>query len=199
MARLTRKFLSTLGIEDENKQDEIIEAHREAVDALKDERDRFKEDAEKLPEVQKELDELKDAAEKNKDNPYKAQYDDLKKEYDDYKADVQARETKTKKETAFRGLLKKAGVLEKRIDSIVKVSTFDGIDLDDNGDVKNADDLVAKLKEEWADFIPIEEKKGAETDNPPKGEGKGGTMSRAAKVAARYYGNMYGEQKGADK
>ena len=51
---LTRKFLKAMGIEDE-KVDQIIEAHSETVDALKEERDGYKADAEKLPEVQRRL------------------------------------------------------------------------------------------------------------------------------------------------
>ena len=41
---LTRKMLKAMGIEDE-KIDQIIEAHTETVDALKVERDQYKEDA----------------------------------------------------------------------------------------------------------------------------------------------------------
>ena len=47
---LTRKMLKAMGIEDE-KIDQIIEAHSETVDALKEQRDQYKADAEKLPEV----------------------------------------------------------------------------------------------------------------------------------------------------
>ena len=53
---LTRKMLKAMGIEEE-KIDQIIEAHSETVDSLKADRDSYKEDAEKLKDVQKELDE----------------------------------------------------------------------------------------------------------------------------------------------
>ena len=55
---LTRKMLKAMGIEEE-KIDQIIEAHSETVDSLKADRDSYKEDAEKLKDVQKELDDLK--------------------------------------------------------------------------------------------------------------------------------------------
>ena len=55
---LTRKMLKAMGIEEE-KIDQIIEAHSETVDSLKADRDSYKEDAEKLKDVQKELDGLK--------------------------------------------------------------------------------------------------------------------------------------------
>ena len=55
---LTRKLLRSMGIEDD-KIDQIIEAHGETVSALKDERDQYRDAAEALPGVQKELDDLK--------------------------------------------------------------------------------------------------------------------------------------------
>ena len=55
---LTRKMLKAMGIEDE-KIDQIIEAHTETVDGLKEQITQYKASAEKLPGVQKELDDLK--------------------------------------------------------------------------------------------------------------------------------------------
>lgn len=190
---LTRKFLAALGIE-QDKIDEIIEAHTETVNALKEERDKYKKDAEVLPEVQKELDNLKEAAEKNPDGVYKQQYEDLKSEYDQYKADVDAKETAAKKKEAYKSLLKQVGVSEKRLDAILKVSQYDSIELDKDGAVKDADDLKKSLKEEWADFIVQEETKGAETKTPPDGSGTGSarTLSRAAQVVAKHNEMIYG-------
>lgn len=192
---LTRKFLQAMGI-DADKIDEIIAAHTETTNALKEERDGYKADAEKLPGVEKERDDLKAAAEKNKDNPYKAQYEDLKKEYDDYKADVEAKQTKASKTAAYKALLKEAGVSEKRIDAITKVSDIDALALQDDGKLKDSDKLLNSIKEEWADFIVTEEKRGADEKKPPKNEGGEGGKSRAAEVAAKFYHNVYGgEQK----
>lgn len=194
---LTRKFLAALGIE-ADKIDEIIEAHTDTVNALKDEREKFRASHEALPAVQKELDDLKKAAEQNGDNPYKTQYEELKKEYDDYKADVDARELAAKKKEAYAALLKKVGVSEKRIGSIIKVSQLEEMELDKDGNLKNADDLESKAKEEWKDFIVTEETHGAETKTPPEGSGAGKTPSRAAQVAQKHYEQMYGK-KGEDK
>lgn len=195
---LTRKFLAALGIEQE-KIDEIIEAHTETVNALKEERDNYKKDAEALPGVQKELDELKEAAEKNPDGVYKQQYDDLKSEYDQYKADVEAKETKAKKADAYRKLLKDASISEKCIESVLRVSDLNSIELDKDGAIKGADDLKKKVAEEWSAFVVKEENKGANTGNPPEGNGGGTggrTPSRAAEVAKKYREALYGEQKG---
>lgn len=192
---LTRKFLTALGIE-QDKAEEIITAHTETVEALKKQRDEYKGDAEKLPGIQKELDELRQAAEKNANNPYKAQYEELKTEYEKYKADVTARETKTKKESAYKALLKEAGVSEKRIDSILKVTAIDQFELDNDGKIKEAEEQLKHIKEEWADFIPTQAPQGAQTPTPPTNNGGNvKAPSRAAQIAAKFQAEHYGEVK----
>lgn len=208
MARLTRKLLKALGVEDESKQDEIIDAHTETVDALKNERDRYKEDAEKYKEdadklasVQKELDDLKEA--NSGENPFEKKYTDIKKEYEDYKTSVEAEKVKAKKTAAYRKLLKDAGVSDKRIDAILKVSSdaVASVEFDKDDGVKNSDDLTAKVKKEWADFIETEGAKGAEVGKPPAGVGGGAGggsagLSRAAMIAQKHNESMWGAPKG---
>lgn len=195
---LTRKMLKAMGIEEE-KIEQIIEEHAETVNALKQQRDQYKVDAEKLPGVQKELDDLKEAADKDGENPYKAKYEDLQQQFDDYKADVTAKETKAKKTAAYRKLLKDAKVSEKRLDSILKLSPVDDIELDDNGEIKDAADVKKKIEEEWSDFIVTEETHGADSNNPPGGSGGrqgagGGSKSRAAMIQQQYQNSLYGSK-----
>lgn len=170
----TRRFLSALGIEAE-KVDEIINAHIEVVDGLKEERDNFKKDAEKLADVEKELTKAKEKLAKNGEGETvaKEDYDNLKKEYDDYKADITAKNTRTEKENAFRELLKSVGVSEKRFNAIIKVSDIDGLELDKDGKIKDAEKHTENVKSEWADFIETTTTKGANTANPPANNGKG--------------------------
>ena len=195
---LTRKFLAAMGIEAE-KVDEIIDAHTETVNALKKERDEaraeatsHKADAEKLPAVQKELDDLKAA---NADDSYKEKYEKEHSDFEAYKAQVLEKETKQKKEVAYRAVLKDAGVSEKRIDSIIKVSAVNDVELDGDGNIKDVDKLIDSVKTEWADFIVKEGSQGADTKTPPPGDGKGeGTPSRAAQVAQKHYEAIYGSK-----
>lgn len=170
----TRKFLSAMGIE-ADKVDEIINAHIEVVDGLKEERDNFKKDAEKLADVEKELTKAKEKLAKNGEGETvaKEDYDKLKKEYDDYKADITAKNTRTEKENAFRELLKSVGVSEKRFNAIIKVSDIDGLELDKDGKIKDAEKHTENVKSEWADFIETTTTKGANTANPPANNGKG--------------------------
>ena len=165
---LTRKFLKAMGIEDE-KVDQIIEAHSETVDALKEERDGYKADAEKLPEVQRQLEAAKKKAPKEgEETVSKADYDKLKAEFDEYKNDIQAKESHAAKEKAFREILKEAGVSEKRIDAIVRVSDIDSVELADDGKAKEAAKLTEKVKEDWSDFIETVTAKGVKTPTPPQ-------------------------------
>lgn len=170
---LTRRFLKALGIEDE-KVDQIIEAHSETVDALKEERDGYKADAEKLPEVQRQLEAAKKKAPKEgEETVSKADYDKLKAEFDEYKNDIQAKESHAAKEKAFREILKEAGVSEKRIDAIVRVSDIDSVELADDGKAKEAAKLTEKVKSEWSDFIETVKTSGVKTPMPPANNGIG--------------------------
>ena len=167
---ITRKMLKGMSLTDE-QIDTIIEAHTETVDALKDERDKFKADAEKLADVQKELDSIKGT-----NGDFEQKYNDLKKEYDKYKADQEAIAEKTAKEAAYREMLKSAGIPEKRIASVMRVTNLSDIKLDKDGKLKDHDKLVDSVKSEWADFIDTKIEKGADTKNPP--DNKGGKMTK---------------------
>lgn len=124
---------------------------------------------------------VKAALEENKQDPAPAvkdtqEYKALKKEFEDYKADQAKKDTRAAKETAYRALLKAAGVSEKRIDAVLKVSDVDGVELTDKGEIKGADKLSASIKKEWADFIETHEVHGANTPTPPANTG-GHTMT----------------------
>jgi hypothetical protein len=166
MAQFTRKYLTSIGIE-EDKIDLIMEKHSEVVTEIKDERDKYKVEADKLPDVQKQLSELQEEAKNNSDDKYKVKYDALKEDFEEYKKGVTAKETKSKKESAYTKLLKAAGVSEKRISAILKVTNFDDIDLGENGDAKEADKLTESIKSEWSDFISTTSTQGANVANPP--------------------------------
>lgn len=158
---LTRKLLKGMGLTEE-QVDTIIEAHTETVDGLKEDISKYKSNAEKLPTVQKELDDLKAAG----DGGYKQKYEDEKKAFEDFKAAQTAKETKQAKEKAYAEFLKIAGVSEKRIPAIIKVTDLDSLEMD--GDkFKDADKLTEAVKTDWADFIETSNTNGANTTTPP--------------------------------
>ena len=163
---LTRKMLKAMGIEEE-KIDQIIEAHSESVDSLKADRDSYKEDAEKLKDVQKELDDLKAKG----DDGWKEKHDRLKAEFDQYKNDVQAKETKAAKEAAYRAILKDANLSEKGIEKAVKYAEWDKIELGEDGKLKGANDHIKAVREEWAEYVTTTTTTGAKTSTPPANNG----------------------------
>lgn len=175
---LTRKMLKAMGIEDE-KIDEIVDAHAETVDALKKERNKYKDDSDKLSELQKKYDDLKKVVDSQGDDPYKEKYEKEHKAFEEYKKTVEGERTKANKTQAYKELLKKAGVSDKRIDSVLKVTAIDEVELDDDGNIKDSDKVVENIKSEWSEFIVTESQRGAGTENPPKKNFSGGEMTKA--------------------
>lgn len=162
---LTRKMLKAMGIEDE-KIDQIIEAHTETTEALKQQRDGFKADAEKLAGVQKQLDELREAG----DDGYEEKYNAEHKAFEEYKAEVERDKANAVKGGMYRELLKQSGIDEKRIETIMRVTDLDKVELD--GDkLKDAEKLAETIKTEWADFVTVQGTNGAKVDDPPAGTG----------------------------
>lgn len=189
---LTRKMLKAMSVEDE-KIDQIIEAHSETVDALKKERDKYKEDAEKLPKVQSELDEIKSKQDDSDDDSYKEKYEKEHDAFEAYKKQIVAEKAKAEKQSAYKALLKEVGISEKRHDAIIKLTSMDDIELED-GKIKDADKVKESIKKEWPEFIVKEGKQGADVATPPAGDGSGSAkeLSRAARVAAKHNELMYG-------
>ena len=170
---LTRKMLKAMGIEEE-KIDQIIEAHSETVDSLKADRDSYKEDAEKLKDVQKELDDLKAKG----DDGWKEKHDRLKEEFDQYKNDVQEKETKAAKEAAYRAILKDANLSEKGVEKAIKYADWDKIELDTDGKLKGANDHIKAVRDEWAEYVTTTTTTGAKTSTPPANNG-GAKLTKA--------------------
>lgn len=198
MAALTRKFLSSMEIE-ENKIEEIIKAHTDVVTEIKDERDsykgqveEFKSKASELETVKAELDQLKEEAKDRDKSPYKKKYeeevqakealqadlDKLKAEYDGYKNDVSAKESAATKREAYRELLTEAGVSNKRLKAVLKIAEadgkLDGIEFEEDGKVKGSEDIVKAIKADYDDYIVSTSVTGAETATPPANIGGNG-------------------------
>lgn len=147
----------------EEIENALMALHHSVLDPLLDDLQKAKETADKLPDVQKKLDDLKQST---KDG------EDWHQRYTDLVAENTKKSERAAKETAYRNLLKSAGIAEKRLDSVLKVSDLDSITLDEKGGIKDADKLKETLKTEWADFVTTTETHGADTPNPPKGTGK---------------------------
>lgn len=137
-----------------------------------------------VDELQTKLDEAGDQTEK---------YNKLKTEYDAYKNETEAKALRSEKEAAYKEMLKKIGIPEKRLAVILKTVNFDELEFKDGAFTKAAD-LEAGAKEEWADFIVTTKGTGVESANPPENNGgKQKEPSRAAILAQKYQEQMYGK------
>lgn len=165
---LSRKLLESLGIESD-KISTIIEAHAETVDGLKEQIATYKGDAEKYKGASAELEAVKAELEglKAEGGDWKSKFDKVNSDFEEYKSQQSAKELMETKKSAYRKLLKDSGVSEKRIDTVMKVTDFSDLELEESGEIKGASNLAESIKAEWADFIVDTSKSGAKVDTPP--------------------------------
>lgn len=189
---LTRAMLKGMGLTEEQVS-AIIEEHTSVTSALKEDLKKYKTDAEELPKVQKELDDLK-----NGSDDWKDKYEKEHKAFDDYKKDVSDKEKVDKIKSAYKKLLVDNKVGENHIDSILRVTDFSKMELDEEGNLVDADKHAETIKKDWSGFISTTEVKKVKPETPPEGVGGGTAPSRAAQVAQNYYENIYGK-KGENK
>lgn len=177
---LTRKLLRSMGIEDE-KIDQIIDAHAETVNALKDERDGLKDAADRLKKAEAELEGLKA---KPEDDGFKEKYEKEHADFEAFKADTAKAAADREKKSLYRKLLTDAGVDPKRMDAVMRVADLSDIVVED-GAIKDADKVAEKVKGEWSDFIPATNTKPAKVDTPPTGGGDGAAEPKSLGEALR--------------
>lgn len=175
--------MSALGIE-EDKAEQIIEAHSETIKGLKEARDTFKDKAEQydktkeeLEKLQKQYDTLKGS--QGNDDSLKADYDKLKQEYEDYKKQAEEKASLENVKQKYKELLSESNIPEKRHAAILRVTDFKGMKLDDKGGFKDKDKLLDAIKNDWSDFVTSEVEKGAKTPDSKGGvNGSASTMTK---------------------
>lgn len=186
---LTRAMLKGMGLTEEQIS-AIIDEHTNVTGGLKDQIKQYKEDAEKLPDIQKELDNLKTG-----NDDWKDKYEKEHKAFDDYKKTISDKETLNKVQTAYRKLLIDANVDEQRVDSIIKVTDFSNMKLDDNGNLVDADTLTKNIKEDWKGFLVTVRTDPAKVQTPPGGGGDNSNSVYVKNRAQIYHENLYGKTK----
>ena len=134
-------------------EDALVTEHLTARNAYAEEQ--VKAELEKQPATKAEN--VKDSEE------YKA----LKADFDKYKAEVSAKETKAAKEAAYRSILKDANLSEKGIEKAVKYADWDKIELGEDGKLKDANDHIKAVRDEWAEYVTTTTTTGAKTSTPP--------------------------------
>ena len=165
----TRKMLKALGIDDD-KIEQIMDAHVEVTDALKNERDGYKADAEKLADVQKELDDLK----KDGGN-WKSKYESEHTAFEKYKNDMTAKQTKSAKEAAVRSYYESKGIKGANLDIAMRGSAAEVESVELDGDkIKDASAIDELIGGTFAGLVETVEHRGYHTSNPPANGGKSG-------------------------
>ena len=168
---LTRKMLKAMGIEDE-KIDQIIEAHAETVDALKDKLSKAEADAAKLTEVEKEL---KDA--KATDN-YKEKYEAEHKAFEAYKTEQTAKEQRSAKEAAARTFFESKGITGNNLEIAMKGAKDEIASLELDGEnIKDNKALADLVSGTYSGLVVTAQKKGVDVAKPPANNG-GAVKSR---------------------
>ena len=192
----TREFIRKLAKESE------IELPKEFIDGLMTEhanvRDGYAEEQVKAALANQPKPKPTDSEE------YKAlqkKFDDEKAAHDKLKAEVATKEINGKKSDALKAMLKAAGYSEKGVDKIAKYGNYlDGVELDENGSIKNSDALIKAISGEWGEYIETKTATGAQTATPPTGYGTGAnskSTGRAKILAQQYQENNYGVAKTA--
>ncbi len=162
---LTRKMLKAMAIDDE-KIDQIIEAHTETVDGLKEKIRIAEEKAADYDEVKKQL----EASKGGKD--YKSEYDKLKGEFDAYKKDVTEKEVAAAKTKAGRAYFESNGIKGGNLEIAMRGAKDEISALELDGDkIKDAKSLDALIAGDYKGLIVSESTKGADPVNPPSGGG----------------------------
>lgn len=112
-------------------------------------------------------------------------YDKLKTDFDAYKGEQEAKETRIQKQDAYKEILKKAGIPEKRFAVILKTVNLDDLKISSDGKLEDADKVEKSVKEEWSDFIVTTQETGVNSANPPSNNGGKSTMTKAEIMAIK--------------
>lgn len=167
---LSRRMLKALGIDDE-KIDQIIEAHAETVDGLKEKLAKAEADAATLEAVTKERDELKAGGD------FKKKFEDEHKAFEDFKKDIANKETRAAKEKAVRAYLETKNITGGNLDIAMRglSAEIDAAELDGEKikDTKQLDELIGGT---FKGLVVTTTQTGTQTATPPANTG--GTMTK---------------------
>lgn len=184
---LTRKMLKAMGIEDE-KIDQIIEAHTETTDALKQQRDEAKAEAADAEKLREQLKAAQEAA--GDPDEYKAKFEAEKKAFADFKAEVEAKRAQDEARSLFKAQVEALGITGSRADAVVRATDLKAFEVAD-GAYKDPEKVKKAIQDEWADFIPKTTTEGASVAHPPATGGSAVTAEQFAKMTLRERNSLY--------
>lgn len=145
-----------------------------------------------------EIDQLKEQQQTAEDNAttagkWKDKFTELDKDFKAFKAQVAEEKTLESKKAVFRKIAKDAGLSEKGIEKAVKYANWDKIELDENGEIKDAPGQIKALRDEWPEHIVTKVENNDPTPTPPAGHNDNGNGNRAAALYKAHQAALYGQ------
>lgn len=179
----TRSLMKSLGLNDD-QINTLMDEHLNVVNELKQQRDDLKGKAEeagtaaeKIAALQKELDELRTG-------DFKTKYEKEHTAFEAYKEQIAKEAEQQKVRTAYQNLLAEEKIGEKYRDAVMRATPLDGLKLNAEGHLEEADRLRESIRKQWSDFVVSESQRGAEVQTPPGNDKSAfGSMSLGEKMA----------------
>lgn len=135
-----------------------------------------------LDEIQEKYNDLE--ARQSSDE-YKSKYETLEKEFNDYKTSIETEKTNASKSSTLREHLKAEGFNEKIINLLTKNFDLEKVEVEE-GKIKGWEEMVKPMKEEYGDFISVEQQQGNPPANPPATNSAGGESNPLADALGKY-------------
>ena len=156
---LTRQVLRDMGLTEEQIA-AVIGVHEDELDALR----------EQIGTLEGEMESLLDQKAEEAEDPenWKAKHDELKLAFDNYRSEVEGRETTAKLRAAYRALLRLENVDERYHDAILRATDLSGLELQEDGTLKDAEALRTAICADWAAFVVTRGRRGANVSMPPR-------------------------------
>lgn len=126
---------------------------------------------------------------------WEGKYKTLDQQFKDYKTDVANKETLAAKKAAHRKLLADKKINEADIDLIMAATDYSGMNLDDKGNLADAESISKTIEEKYARYIPDIKSRGTDPANPPVGGNGGMDAGDIRAMTAKWHAAKYGEAK----
>lgn len=160
---LTNALLKSMGIENDQR-DQIMSEHQATLESIKAERDELRDKAAMVPDLERQVNELKSQM---PTEDWKAKYEEEKANHDADNAAHEKEKADREKASLYRAALREAGISERHLDSVMKVTDLENVGVVD-GALADPDAVKEAIVSEWGDFIPQTTTHGAKVDNPPR-------------------------------
>lgn len=184
---LTRKALKAMNLTDEQVES-VMEMHIEVKDGLVDQ---LKQAQAKANQYEKDHLELEGIKAKG-DDGYKDKYENEHRAFENYKAKIANEKLFAKQTESYKEVLKDAKISNKYVPTVVKASkdVIASIEYDEKDNIKNKDDLITSVKDDWEVFVESTRVDGADPPEPPESD-EGDSFESRSLAEKMEYANQH--------